>query len=196
LFSSVDEYHFNRELILEVLEFSKETSEFYLKKSVFHLTNSIIKFEEINKNLFDNFLSKLVLENKFITEKYLSDKDVSGMLKLSEDKENTYKFEFLVILSHNFRTIINSVLSYGMYSSIPQKSSFIQKIDQMILEEISLIKKQFESKFLVSKDSNTGVIFNQFQRSLIELLVQNLAHLYKTFRLEKLWGKHEKDLRV
>ncbi len=196
MFNSVTDYHFNRELIMNLLDFLREKIEFYLKTNFLPHSNQILKLEEICRTSFEKFIENLSDQNKFFVQKFLSEKDMNGILKISEDKENENKYEFLVILSHNLRCLINAILAYGIYYSIPQKSEFLSKVDKVILEIISIIKHHFEFKFLVSKDSIILVNFSSFLDKLIELFGRNLSFLYNSFKLQKFWEKSDKELKV
>jgi len=181
---------------MNLLEFLRENLEFHLKTNVLPHSNQLLELEKMCKISFEEFFANLSDQNKFFIEKFLTEKDMNGILRISEDKENENKYEFLVILSHNLRNLINAILAYGIYYSIPQKSEFLSKINKIILEIISIIKHHFESKFLVSKDSNIIVNLSSFLEKLIELFERNLSFLYNSFKLQKSWEKSEKELKV
>lgn len=196
MFNSVNDYHFNRELIMNLMEFLKDKMELNMKIDIMPCTNSIVIIEEISKILFEKFISSLIEQNKFFVEKFLSDKDINAIIKLSEDKDNENQYDFLIILFHNLSSINSAILTYGIYYSIPQKSGFLAKMDEIILEVIAIIKHQLQSKLIVSKESQITINLSNFLDKLIDLFEGNLFYLYKSLNLHKLWERSERELKV
>jgi hypothetical protein len=175
--------------MVKIIKFVEEQSEKHLQISVFPLTQTILRFEEISKKSFGKLFRNLVSQSKFSLEKYLVDKDISASMKFSEDKENPFQYEALVILSHNFRVIIEAILEFGHYSSLTEKTFFLEEVENYVKEIVQIFKTQFESKLLLIKEKQTISLFGQFADRLITVFETYFLILYRSFNLQNLWEK-------
>ena len=179
------------------MKYIDETTNSNLQILLLAKSNTVNKIEEIAKILFDKFIENIINKVKFNVEKFLSERDIGNILKYSDTKENSLKFEILVIISYNIGVVIDNILEFGAYYNFYQKINYLEIIDRLIQDLILIIKKQFESKFIFAKDKKTITTFKEFLDVLINIVLENnLSNLYRELKLLKLWENIDKCQKV
>lgn len=161
--------------------------------SIFAYTDSLKDLKAISDKLYNNYFTTLKSQILFSTEKYMSERDLVSVLKLSDDKENPFQYEALVILSHNLRILFETQLQYGSSSTLREKTGNIDDLNHFLKQLINLMRTQFETKLIYTKDNQTLLTFSKFVDKLMFLVESYLSRVHTQYSLQLLWEKESKS---